>query len=145
MTDTKRGKLTTGEIVIVAAGAVDLLFSFFPWYTLGSNHVGAWGTTLFPLATLVPILGTLMMVQVLLDRLSVVALPSRVGDFTWEQLHLVAAVSAAVIVFCYLLVNRGGLSLGFGFYVDLLAAMGLVVGAVLIRRERGQRGPSPSL
>ncbi|MDQ6798016.1 MAG: hypothetical protein M3011_08350 [Actinomycetota bacterium] len=145
MADTKRGKLTTGEIVIVAAGAVDLLFSFFPWYTLGDNHVGAWGTTLFPLATLVPILGTLMLVQVLVDKLSVASLPPRVGDFTWEQLHLVAAVGAAVIVFCYLLVNRGGLSLGFGFYVDLLAAMALVVGAVMIRRERGRRGPSTSL
>ncbi len=142
MADTKHGKLTTGEIVIVAAGAVDLVFSFFPWYTFGGNHVGAWGRTLFPLATLVPILGTLMLVQVLLDKLSVVALPPRVGDFTWEQLHLVAAVGAAVIVFCYLLVDRLGVSFGFGFYLDLLAAVALVVGAVMIRRERGRRGPS---
>jgi hypothetical protein len=141
--DSTRGKLTTGEIVIVASGAVALVFSFFPWYTLGSNHIGAWGPTLFPLATLVPILGALMAVEVLVDKLSVVSLPARVGDFTWEQLHLVAAVGAAVIVVCYLLVNRAGLSLGFGFYLDMLAAVGLVVGAVMIRRERGRRGPSP--
>jgi len=140
--DKKQAKLTTGEIVIVAAGAVDLVFSFLPWYTFGPNHIGAWGTTLFPLATLVPILGTLMLGQVLLDKFSVVSLPPRVGDFTWEQLHLVAAVGAVLIVFCYLLVNRAGLSLGFGFYFDMLAAVGLVVGAVTIRRERGS-GPPP--
>ncbi len=142
MADTKRGKLTTGEIVIVASGAVALLFSFFPWYKNGPYHVGAWGSGLFPLATLVPILGALMLVQVLVDKLSVVSLTRCVGDFTWEQLHLVAAVSAAVIVFCYLLVDRGGVSLGFGFYLDMLAAVGLVVGAVMIRKERGRPGPS---
>ncbi len=145
MADTKRGKLTTGEIVIVAAGAIDFVFSFFPWYTNGPFHVGAWGSGLFPLATLVPILGALMLVQVLVEKLSVVSLPPRVGDFTWEQLHLVAAVGVAVIVFCYLLLDRGGVSFGFGFYVDLLAAVALVVGAVMIRKERHLRGPSSSL
>lgn len=136
-------KLTVGEIVIVAAGAADLVFSFLPWYTFGDNHVGAWGTTLFPLATLVPILGALMMVQVVVHKLTSVSLPPLVGDFTWEQLHLVAAVSAAVIAFCYLFVSRGSLSLGFGYYLDLLAAVALVVGAVMIRSERNRRGPSP--
>jgi len=140
--DTKRGKLTTGEIVIVASGAVALLASFLPWYENGPFHVGAWGSGMFPLATLVPILGALMLVHVLVDKLSVVSLTRRVGDFTWEQLHLVAAVGAAVIVFCYLLVDRGGVSLGFGFYLDLLAAVGLVVGAVMIRKERSRPGPS---
>jgi len=138
-------KLTVGEIVIVAAGAVALVVSFLPWYTFGDNHVGAWGTTLFPLATLVPILGALMMVQVVVDKLTGASLPPRVGDFTWEQLHLVAAVGAAVIAICYLFVSRGALSLGFGYYLDLLAAVALVVGAVMLRSERARRGPSPSM
>lgn len=143
MAESKRGKLTTGEIVIVASGGVAFLFSFFPWYSNGPYHVGAWGTGLFPLATLVPILGGLMTVQVLLDKLSVMALPQRVGDFTWEQLLLVAAIGAAVIVICYLLLSRGPVSFGFGFYLDLLAAVGLVVGAVMIHGESGRAGPSP--
>ncbi len=148
MADTKRGKLTTGEIVIVAAGGVGLLASFFPWYTgtlLGTSfHIGAWGTGLFPLATLVPILGTLMLVQVVVDKLTSVPLPARLGEFTWEQLHLVAAADAAVIVLCYLVRSREpATTFGFGFFVDLLTTIGLVVGAVLIRGERRRAGPAP--
>ncbi|MGI9033676.1 MAG: hypothetical protein ACR2HY_08355 [Acidimicrobiales bacterium] len=141
MADTTRGKLTTAEIVIVAAGAVALLFSFFPWYTYGSSHRSAWSSGLFPLATLVPILGVVMLVQVLVDKFSVVRLPSRVGDFTWEQIHLVAAIGAAVIVFCFLLLDRSPAGLGFGFYFAMLAAVALVVGAVMLRKERGHIRP----
>jgi hypothetical protein len=143
MADSVRGKLTPGEIVIVASGAVALLFSFFPWYTAGSARYSAWGSGLFPVATLVPILATVMLAQILVDKLSVASVPRHLGDFTWEQIHLVAAVGAAVLVFCYLLVDRGGADLGVGFYFDLLAAGGLVVGAVLIRGERRHSRPSP--
>ena len=137
MADATAKKLTTGEIVVVAAGAITLVFSFFPWYRAGAFHVGAWGTGLFPVATLVPILGSLMMVQVLTDRLAGGS-PSRgIGDFTWEQLLLVAALGAAVVAFCYLIRSREpGASFGLGFYVDLVASFVLVAGAVMIRKER---------
>ena len=136
MAEPVKGKLTTGEIVIVAGGAVALLASFLPWYRGVGRSFSAWSSGLFPLATLVPLLGTVMLVQVLVDKLSGARMPRRLGDFTWEQVHLVAAVFAAVIVFCYLIVERGGLDLGFGFYLELLAAAALVVGAVLLRKER---------
>ena len=136
MAESVRGKLTTGEIVIVAAGAVALVASFLPWYRGGGDSYSAWSSGLFPLATLVPILATVMAVQVLVHKLSVVGVPRRMGDFTWEQIHLVAAVAAAVLVFCYLIVDRGGVDLGVGFYLEMLAAAALVVGATMIRKER---------
>ncbi len=145
MPESVRGKLTVGEIVIVAAGAVALVASFLPWYeleeALGDASASAWSSGLFPLATLVPILGTIMAVQVLVDRVSGAALPRRLGDFTWEQIHLVAAVVAAVLVFCYLVVDRRGADLGFGFYLEILAAAALVSGAVMIRKERPRALP----
>jgi hypothetical protein len=136
-----KGKLTVGEMVIIGAAAVSLLFSFFPWYGDPVDR-SAWGSGLFPLATLVPILALVMLVQILVDKLSVATLPRRLGDFTWEQIHLVAAVGAAVIVFCFLLQDRGGVDLGIGFYFNLLAAAGLVTGAVMIRGERRRIGPA---
>ncbi|MFN2607990.1 MAG: hypothetical protein ABR511_08840 [Acidimicrobiales bacterium] len=141
MADSLRGKLTAAEIVIVAAGVVDLLFSFFPWYKYNTVGRSAWSSGLFPLATLVPLLGTVMLLQVLLDKLSVASLPRLLGDFTWEQIHLVAAIGAAVIMFCFLLLDRSPAGLGVGFYFDLLAAAALVVGAVMLRKERGHRRP----
>ena len=142
MAGSLKGKLTVGEMVIIGSAVVSLLFSFFPWYGEPFDR-SAWGEGLFPLATLVPVLAAVMLVQVLVDKLSVASLPARLGDFTWEQIHLVAAVAAAVIVFCYLLVDRGGVDLGLGFYFNLLAAAGLVTGAVLIRGERRRGGLAP--
>lgn len=142
MAETVRGKLTTAEIVIVVAGGVDFLFSFFPWYKFGSVGRSAWSSGLFPLATLVPIVGLVMVAQVLLEKFSVANLPRSVGDFTWEQLHLVLAVGAAVIVFCYLILDRGAVSLGIGFYFDMLAVAGLVVGAVMLGKERRRLRPA---
>ncbi len=136
MAEPVRGRATTGEIAILAGGAVALVASFLPWYTSGDESASAWSSGLFPLATLVPILGTVMAVQVLLDRLTAANLPRRVGDFTWEQIHLVAAVVAAVLVFCYLVLDRSGADLGFGFYLEMLAVAALVAGAVMIRKER---------
>ena len=141
MAGSLKGKLTVGEMVVVGSAAVSLLFSFLPWYGDPVDR-SAWGSGLFPLATLVPLLALVMLVQILVDKLSVASLPRRLGDFTWDQLHLVAAVAAAVIVFCYLLVDRGGIDLGIGFYFNLLAAAGLVVGAVMIRGERRRIGPA---
>ncbi len=135
MAESVPGKLTVGEIVILAGGAVALLASFLPWYTLGDDSASAWSSGLFPLATIVPILGTVMAVQVVLDRLSGANLPRRLGDFTWEQVHLVAAVAAAVQVLCFLVLDRVG-DLGVGFYLEMLAVAALVAGAVMIRRER---------
>ena len=135
MAESVRAKLTTGEIVILAGGAVALVASFLPWYTLGDNSASAWSRGLFPLATLVPILGTVMAAQVLVDKLTGAKLPRRLGDFTWDQIHLVAAIAAAVLVFCYLVLDRVG-DLGFGFYLTMLAVAALVAGAVMIRKER---------
>jgi hypothetical protein len=144
MAGSLKSRLTVGEMVIIGSAVVSLLFSFFPWYGDPVDR-SAWGSGLFPLATLVPILAAVMLVQVLVDKLSVASLARRIGDFTWEQLHLVAAIGAAVIVFCFLLQDRGGVDLGLGFYFNLLAAAGLVTGAVLIRGERRRRDGGPGL
>ncbi|HWC12317.1 MAG TPA: hypothetical protein VG455_13985 [Acidimicrobiales bacterium] len=140
MASSLKSRLTVGEMVIIGSAAVSLLFSFFPWWGDPVDR-SAWGSGLFPLATLVPILAAVMLVQILVDKLTGASLPPRVGDFTWEQIHLVAAVGAAVIVFCFLLQDRGGVDLGIGLYFNLLAAAGLVVGAIMIRGERRRRRP----
>ncbi|HEX2274803.1 MAG TPA: hypothetical protein VHG90_13090 [Acidimicrobiales bacterium] len=142
MAESVKRKLTTGEIVILAGGAVALVASFLPWYEADGDGYSAWSSGLFPLATLVPILGTVMAVQILVDKLSGANMPRRLSDFTWEQIHLVAALVTAVLVFCYLVVDRGGVDLGFGFYLEMLAAAALVAGAVMIRKER-PRAPGP--
>jgi hypothetical protein len=128
----------------MVAGVLTLIFSFLPWYHVdpGLAEVTAWGHGLFPFATLVPLAGVVMAGQVGLDRIARVAMPRRVGDFTWEQIHLVLGLLALVIALCYAIVDKSGISFGLGYYLDLLGSICLVVGAVLLRQERRPRPDS---
>ena len=56
---------TPGEITIMAAGAVALVFSFLKFYKapVGPGHVSAWGSGLFPVATLMVIFVVIMAVS----------------------------------------------------------------------------------
>ena len=55
---------TPAEITIMAAGAVMLIFSFLHF----AGNTSAWGSHLFPIATLLPIYGVLMALQIALTQ-----------------------------------------------------------------------------
>lgn len=141
--ESPRKSVTPGEIVILASGAVALIFSFFPWLkaSFGDETVNAWDSGLFPLATLIAIAGAIMAAQVLIDRVLGASLPRSLAEFTWDQIHVFLALLALLIAFCYLLVDKGNADFDIGFYVDLFAAIGLVVGAFMLRHER-RAGPA---
>ena len=130
-------KPTPSEIVIMASGAFALIFSFFDYI----GDVNAWSRGLFPLATYVAIIGVLMATQVALARFADVKMPERVLTFTWTQLHLAFGFFATLISIGFLLVDFGGASRAIGFWVMLLASIGLLVGAVLRMNEVGGTAP----
>ncbi|CAN5744129.1 hypothetical protein BH24ACT3_BH24ACT3_01460 [soil metagenome] len=122
----------------MASGVVALIFSFFEWFGSSFFSVNAWDTDLtFPLATYVPIIGVVMAGHIALTRFADVSLPARVLDFTWEQIHLALAFFAVLIMIGWLIIGDG---LKFGFFLCLLTAIGLLVGAVLLRQERATAG-----
>jgi len=121
---------TPGEIVIMAAGAVMLVFSFLHF----AGDTSAWGSGLFPIATLLPLYGVLMALQVALTKFAGVNLPDSVGGFTWEQVHLVLGAMAALMAVGWLLTDYGDKQVGAWF--EILGGIALVVGAVMLQRER---------
>jgi hypothetical protein len=121
---------TPGEIIIMAAGAVMLIFSFFDF----AGSTSAWGSGLFPVATLIAIYGIVMAVQVAVTTFAKVDLPDRVAGFTWEQVHLVLGVFALLMALGWLI--SGVPDKGIGLWFLLLGSIGLVVGAVMLQRER---------
>jgi hypothetical protein len=126
------------EIVILASGAVIFVFSFFKWLEFGPISRSAWGDGLFPLLTLPALLGLIMAVQIALDRFANVDFPAEIGGFTWKQIHLVLAAVAFIILLFYLFTDKGeGLDLAFGFWLSLLASIGLVAGAVMLYVDTG--------
>ncbi len=145
-------KLTPPGIVILAGGAVMLIGSFLPFYKfslLGSSRSwSSWSSStnllLFPLTTLIVLFGVLMAVQVAVATFAPSTnLPDRPLGFTWDQIHLVLAFQAAIMMLAYLIRDKGGLDLGAGFWLMLLAAIALVVGAIMRTRDQAGAPPPP--
>ncbi len=121
---------TPGEITIMAAGAVMIIFSFLNF----AAHTSAWGSGLFPIATLLPLYGLVMAAEIALTKFASVKLPASVLGFSWEQIHLALGAMAALMAIGWLVTDTGGKQIGQWF--EILGGIALVVGAVLLQRER---------
>jgi hypothetical protein len=131
---------TPGEIVLMAGAGVALLFSFFPFYRLEvgdfTDNTSAWGSGLFPLATLIPIFAVIAGVLVLLVRFANVQYPaSGFLGIPWNSLLLTLTFFSALLAVAFLIKDRQGLSFGFGFWFVLIGAVGSLVGAVMMSTE----------
>jgi hypothetical protein len=129
----ERRSPTPAEITIIAAGGVMVVFSFLDFAGAGRFAANAWGKGLFPIATLLPLYGLVMALQIALTRLASVELPA-VAGFTWEQIHLALASMAALMAIGFLATDTGDKKIG--QWIEILGAIALVVGAVLLQRER---------
>ena len=125
-----RHSLTPGEIVIMAAGGAMLVFSFLYFY----GDRSAWGSHLFPVATLLPVYGVVMALQIALTKFAGVELPDSVVGFTWEQLQLTIGAMAGLMAIGWLLTDTGDKQIGQWF--EILGGIALLAGAVLLQRER---------
>jgi len=125
---------TPAEITIMAAGAVMLVFSFLHFAGSGSAGRSTWQSPFFPIATLLPLYGLVMALQIALTKFASVKLPDSVLGFTWEQVHLALGAMAALMAIGWLLTDYGDKQIGEWF--EILGGIALVVGAVLLQRER---------
>jgi hypothetical protein len=121
---------TPGEITIMVAGAVMIIFSFLHF----AADRSAWGSHLFPIATLLPLYGLVMALQIALTKFASLNLPATVLGFTWEQVHLALGAMAALMALGWLVTDYGDKQIGMWF--EILGGFALVVGAVLLQRER---------
>jgi hypothetical protein len=121
---------TPGEITIMVAGAVMIVFSFLHF----AADRSAWGSHLFPIATLLPIYGVVMALQIALTKFASLNLPASVLGFTWEQVHLALGAMAALMALGWLVTDYGNKQIGMWF--EILGGFALVVGAVMLQRER---------
>ena len=146
-------KLSPGNIVILVAGAVMLVASFLAFFTVetigdvdfdiesgeidfdgGEKSFSAWSDGGgFPITTLPALIGAGMAAAVALTAFAKVNLPERVLGFSWNQLHLLLGAQAALMMLAFLIADTP--DKGIGFWLMLLASIGLVVGAVLRERE----------
>lgn len=150
-------KASPANMIIIIGGALMLIASFLafnkysaPSFTFGNTHIGgtktftAWSSHYFLIATIPALLGILMAVQVAVATFaSGVTLPERVLGFTWTQIHLVLSIQALLMMLAFLIQDTGSIDKGIGLFLMLIAAAGLVVGAVMRMREQ-PAAPPPS-
>jgi len=132
-------KITVPHLIEVIAGAVILLFSFFHFYSYSGHGTSAWGSGLFPLATFVVLFGVIVAGQLALTDFFGVSLPPSVAGFSWHQIRLALSVFAVLQMFGFLIVDKGGLSLGVGAWFMFLGAIGLLVGVILEMTMKDQK------
>jgi hypothetical protein len=148
-----RVKLSPANVVILAAGVLILIGSFLAFYKVsvagsGSASVNAWDRGQFMIATLPALLGSFMALQVGLVAFGHIDMPNRLLGLTWDQVHLVLSLQAALLMLSFLTRTRFSATfdtfriettLGVGFWLMLVAAIGLVVGAFMRIAATGRR------
>ncbi len=117
---------TVAEIVMVAGGVVTFLFSFL--HFIGDTN--AWGSGLFPITTLIAVVGLAMAVFVLLEWFADFRLPTFL-TFTYKQIYVTWGIFCGGLMLCYLVTDKGSLDTGAGLYLMLIGSLAMAVGSIL--------------
>ena len=135
-----QSKLSPANIVILAAGVVMLIGSFLDFYKLsgfgGSYSASAWssanGFGVFGIATVIVLCGVVMAAQVGVSTFANgVSLPDTPFGLSWNQVHLALGFQATLMMLAFLIRSKGPYSYGIGFWLMLLSAIALLVGAIM--------------
>ncbi len=137
-------KLTTGEKVVAGSGVLLLIFSFFTWYGASVSLLGrdvgyslnGWDAPDSFFSVIAILLGVVMAAHVIATKLFNVEIPN-LGNLGWGLLHLILGVVAAIFLVLKYLMNTDGPE-KIGFYLAILAGIGLAVGGYLMAKERGE-------
>ncbi|HEY3096469.1 MAG TPA: hypothetical protein VGK05_06495 [Acidimicrobiia bacterium] len=131
-----------GWLVLALAGVAAAIGSSLPFYTFGGDiELTVWHRTLFPTATLIPLLIFAFGLEALFVLLMGREPRSPFLNFTWSQARLAGSAFAILLTLCYLVQGRAGGSLGTGYLILSLSALAAFGGAVLTRRAELARRP----
>jgi len=144
-----RRPLSPANILILGGGVLMLIASFLAFYKykiagVSAGNANAWDRGLFLITTLPALLGMFMALQVALQTFSNIDMPPRLLGLTWNQVHIVLSFQAALLMLTFLARAKPGSELvtvdyGVGFWLMVLAAAALVVGALMRVAASGRR------
>ena len=137
-------KLTPGEITTAVSGVLLLVFSFFHWYSVdydfgpvsGSISRNGWQSPGAFWGIVAILIGIVLAAHVIVEKLTGVELPERLGSVGWGVVHLAGGAIALLFVLIKLLNESSNTAIG--FYLGIIAAAGLLVGGYLMAKEAGE-------
>jgi hypothetical protein len=126
-------EFTPPAIVALAAGIIMFLASILAWVKAGDTGFSAWTTEfgLFPVATFVPLAGLVTAGLVGARLFLKDKVPSEIIGFSLIQIQQILAVFTLLLALGYLIMDNGFLDMGFGYWLNVLGAIALVVAAVM--------------
>ena len=131
--------MSAAEKVIITAGVLLFVVGFLPWYSISIGPISwtanGWESPGAMWSILAILIGLAMASAVALRNLTEVEIPDNLGGLSWPKILLGGGVAALVLVVIKLL-NESS-SMGFGFYVGIIAAAGLAAAGFLMYREEG--------
>lgn len=136
-------KLGTGQKIAGIAGVVLVIDLFLPWYSLdfglGSSSLNAFDAEFLAwFGSFVAIAGAAVLLLKALDVTDV-----KVGNFQAEQLALGLGAIGAILILLRWITEPGetvggiGLSVGFGLWLGLLAAIAVAYGGFQATKDAG--------
>jgi hypothetical protein len=153
-------KFTASDIVILASAVVLLVASFLTWIDFGSPRFPISQQALQQLGVDIPrgtenawdhfpgfvyplIAGVIAGVQVVMEKVRP-KMPGDVAGFSWTQIDLLLGIWALLSVIAVAFEDFGYGDKGIGLWLTLIAAAGLLVGAILRLREPARASAEPS-
>jgi hypothetical protein len=128
--------ISVADLVMLIGGAVTFVFSFLPFWGQSGFDTSAWGSGLFPLATIPAVLGAAMVLVVVLEQVGT-KLPEPVLTFSWRQIELTWGIVAATIMVSFLILDKGGVDLKLGAILMLIGSLAMAVGAFMAVLGKG--------
>ena len=135
-------KLSPGEITTAVSGVLLLIFSFFTWYgydfgPLGSISQNGWQRPGAFWSIIAVLIGVVLAAHVIVEKMSGLDLPERLGSVGWCVVHL-ACCAVAFIFLIIKAASSDGLDRKIGLWLGLLFSLGLLVGGYLMAKEAGE-------
>lgn len=122
-----------GEWAMMGGAVVALIGSFLD-FDFGES---AWGSGMFPIATIIVIYCVVAGVLVGLTHFASVNLPTRVAGMTWNQIYLVLGFFATLMSLFWLI---GAEDAGAGLFLILLGSAAVMVGAFITQQQSADTG-----
>jgi hypothetical protein len=120
---------TVADIVMFVGGVVTFIFSFLHFVA----DVNAWSSDvfgLFPITTLIAIVGLAMAVFVALE----IFLGFHLGTFltfNYKQIYVTWGIFCGGLMLCYLVMDKHGANSGAGLWLMLIGSLAMAVGSIL--------------